>query len=994
MPQERKLYTDPSTKKKKAYTVGSAEHRELVTHGVVTPPEGKKLRKDGKAFIPMKRGEKLSKADHRNAVKEGKAQAPEGMTLSKSGKRFVKVKVPFPNPESKYAKRISNLVKKGVKSFNTDSKDFTSVQFRGRIYINNSPTALTHPKLRAYGKRWWEKATPVDIVLPVKTAKKIKHLLAVGQINEDVCTAQYLKDLLATLPQESGAHLLLDRLLILLEYNYDWSDIMVSFDNVAYGDNLTALPQTEPGDWPLAFSRKRSAIATDKYEYNIKQSETFAGMFYTNAVDPNIEFHEGGRCFIQYLVAIFRNAHASYGKKYRSIMDLSTEDAEQKIFNVMFPGKLYPETGDVSVTLNQAVPFFELYKLRVFAYGVPPDYKTLWQFGERANDSNWIVRPSTLHFVISGNHIYPLNTYQIAQPDSHDRNSSLVASSWYRLPQEQPSEPDKKSRKKKNSPKRMYTPTLINNPDDICYHIWSEEGKECNTFSFFVQCPRLRGFPELVDDGESPMDDMMVKLCHGGYIPKVVSIDRTPVGKLVIDNLKRHGDEEPVYITIQEEPVAPGKKTTAVATNGVELREFLKVKEDYRKKVLSHLYISTYSPEFMELLNNFKLGGIKGSFITQDEYDKIRSLTELDMSKAYTNSVMQITHVPIFNYHDRPYNYDNHPIEDLTMYLLEFNSLDNFVYRQYHLAFGVNVKKFQPQIKLIHQFVRPSRIAECNFQEDIKSVFECPITENGKKFLANCTTGLLGRSHNKRTRTNIFFNRDECLTHRSRPNTSVFERSSIVDGEIVHFWTLTDFAERELQNGFLALYMLTLENHCSVMYETRKVLESQGVRAVYTITDALLVDSRDEMKVSLPWKDSGLSQFENIGKWGKSPKDKPSWKPPQAYRQPEMVELQEQTVTVIQPSSEWDQEAIREAIDLVISKPGSRGRLYIHAPPGCGKSFNAFDYARSRGIKTLVLTAWNSTRILADWDDEDKQTACTFSTVISVVTELKDEYHY
>ena len=114
---------------------------------------------------------------------------------------------------------------------------------------------------------------------------------------------------------------------------------------------------------------------------------------------------------------------------------------------------------------------------------------------------------------------------------------------------------------------------------------------------------------------------------------------------------------------------------------------------------------------------------VESEFQAKDEFNAI------DVSKAYTHCLRLIDHVPVFGYFDRYQAYDNHCIEDLTLYCVEVNA-KNFATTllfpcENSRCFGYQLKFAQSQnIEfIIKYFRRPCKIEHVNYQAPVDALY-------------------------------------------------------------------------------------------------------------------------------------------------------------------------------------------------------------------------------------------------------------------------------
>jgi hypothetical protein len=96
------------------------------------------------------------------------------------------------------------------------------------------------------------------------------------------------------------------------------------------------------------------------------------------------------------------------------------------------------------------------------------------------------------------------------------------------------------------------------------------------------------------------------------------------------------------------------------------LTKFMNVNINFFNSLVYKKYLS-YS-----IYNNYELDNIKISPIVcyfGNSFNK-NSYYSLDINKAYTDAIMNIFKIPVFNYFDIWQKYNDEPIEELTQYIV------------------------------------------------------------------------------------------------------------------------------------------------------------------------------------------------------------------------------------------------------------------------------------------------------------------------------------
>jgi hypothetical protein len=136
--------------------------------------------------------------------------------------------------------------------------------------------------------------------------------------------------------------------------------------------------------------------------------------------------------------------------------------------------------------------------------------------------------------------------------------------------------------------------------------------------------------------------------------------------------------------------------------------------------------------------------------------------SEIDVSKAFTSALANITQIPIFNEFDtwKQYNNSNN-INELSLYIVKSNKINLFFNKRYCLVYGKYLKDFLEDVDILY-YKEPSFIKNVNYSDIVNTLFNTPLSDNEeedkyiKKTISNVNCGLLGKGVNKSQRSYIF----------------------------------------------------------------------------------------------------------------------------------------------------------------------------------------------------------------------------------------------
>ena len=217
--------------------------------------------------------------------------------------------------------------------------------------------------------------------------------------------------------------------------------------------------------------------------------------------------------------------------------------------------------------------------------------------------------------------------------------------------------------------------------------------------------------------------------------------------------------------------------------------------------------------------------------------DISNNLNGLDMSKAYPSVLKDIKNLPVFQYFDTYQKYDNHEIEDLTIYIIYSN--DIYARHLYSRQYGFMVKLLV-NYTLLH-FRRPSKIIKCDFSTVLSEIFESDIPMQMKKDISNITIGKLRRNQQSKSITHIFKDEEEALA-----NFSIYGENArmekISDGDFF-IYVVNITTSCNLQSGFRNFNELIVSLCSAKAINNINLLKLNGIEVLGLKTDCIMYKS-------------------------------------------------------------------------------------------------------------------------------------------------------
>lgn len=613
--------------------------------------------------------------------------------------------------------------------------------------------------------------------------------------------------------------------------------------------------------------------------------------------------------------------------------------------------KLIDKTEDdikEGITISQMIPFFDKYNIPVKLFDM--SYNLRWRHNQ--NNINSQIKP--LYVLMKDNHIYVLNhdLKRLEQKLNEEHHVKLTASDNYYV----------------NEKSQYNTFKMLESLDDIIKiikdHISNhpdEKKDEQHTFNCIYKTNKL--------------EKLLFECIESGYQPQV----KFQAGSIQNISIKIKGK---FNFLIRNQNLLPDCIDGEIQVDREdEYNKMFIAQGEFHDAIFIPSHKSYYSKYDVDIMDEYRTVAQSGLLKQVDPYAKI---TEIDVSKAYTKSLSQITKIPIFNEFDIFTTYDGSDIEDLSLYVIKTINENLFLNKQFNLVYGQILKQLPTEDYEIIQYKQPSKIKEVDYNKIVDQLYNTEFSKDEdtnkliKKTIANVNVGLLEKGINKTTRSFIFSDLNECKFFQSEYGGKIIaidkektpyhikrefvdrgldygvETKIISSGQIIHehsettVYCLSLSAEKKMTNGFRYIKELLIQNHNIRMYNDYQILKNNGVSVYSVKTDAFIIDKTNLEKVK------GLLTFTpEIGSWRNS-KDEHIIIPSHKFetKMNVLMPIPKYETNKIKIEDEWNTEEICDA--FIENK-----RVIVRATlPGCGKSY-ACQKMKDRGYKTLFVCPTN-----------------------------------
>lgn len=497
---------------------------------------------------------------------------------------------------------------------------------------------------------------------------------------------------------------------------------------LANNDNNKAAKKYKPQNRRLFNSVSSHAIYRNDISYALnQQARTFSDMFGIHLEQYTIDNFKANSCYLNLIVNTW---HDEFDKRRpngtRKFAEL-TYDAICKAIGVT------NKNQDIGISIKESKAFFKKFRLGLDVVNVYGQILETFR-PEKLNDH---IFPQVLRVLVHNNHTYQLDSSAKNKLDklrartekrepSIDEVSTLYVSDKYKLRQ----------------------PVL-----DKCDVHFIDKLDDCVLTIMDTKATKIRFITN------TPLLNILFEMTHAKYTPHMVF-----AGNKITSLGFKVG-----LVTATIEPTdntAPEDMMIELDSKAI-YEEYHKADDEFYGNILQKRLKSEYPKAVLDIDLKYQMGPSSGYFtkkrnIEDETHDK-DLYNAIDVVKAYTHCLTMIKSVPVFGYFDRYQSYDNHAIEDHTLYCVEATEW-NFAIAllfpcDYTRCFGYMLKFAQAhKIEFtIKYFRRPSRIEDVNYQTPVDTLYKNnSLSNNHKKHIVNKTTGLIEKWQNKANICKVF----------------------------------------------------------------------------------------------------------------------------------------------------------------------------------------------------------------------------------------------
>lgn len=707
------------------------------------------------------------------------------------------------------------------------------------------------------------------------------------------------------------------------------------------------------------------------YELNNK-AETFKDLFKTDIIltEKLASQQADNSCFINLI-------HSEYyyqfeklkpnGKRYFKEL---TRDYLMQIL------KLDPtQTNNIGLSIRSSVLFFEKFNLGLEVYDLFNNI--IFKFTPETKNKN--IFPSVLRCVANNNHIYKINAFEKNLEQTHKN----------KIATEECISNDIKSSEKRYLTNGMNIGTNynINDDDANVKHIVIKTLDDVSRYLTERPTPT----PEQVEEKivfvvlHDKIDSLLFEMINEAKYQPSISFK---CGMLTAIYFKV-GEE---IMTIKDGRIWADHETLNVDLTSQSMYDtYSNTFKNTFKQIINKSLKSEYNSSSQAIDNALPMGPCVGYF---NKLSSNMDLNAVDMRKAYTHNLMMIENVPKYGVFDVYVDYDDHKVENETLYIVRCIGDPILFPTVISRCYGVKLNYAQSiKIKFeILKFKRPSNLESVNFTTTINNLYASNISSDDvglKKTIVNTILGMTEKKKNSKSMCKLFSDYSQALHYKEKyggeihpfctppeyelvrvENTNI---SKLLDAGVYDsdededkpeektytykkirkqvdcqtLYILKIDTSKELTNGFMPIKEMIYEHQKIKLHKLFVECQSKNLKIMGVRTDCIILKETEEDLIK-------LFDFEDVIGGLKLETNKCCINQKIEQQDPVSIEqLQKMTsqtkVNIIDIKNEYDTQEINKAFD-------DHNHILIKGKyPGVGKTTAVKNYNK----KTLFVSPYN-----------------------------------
>lgn len=488
-------------------------------------------------------------------------------------------------------------------------------------------------------------------------------------------------------------------------------------------DSMASLPIARlhnPLTKPMTDSTNQSKIMNKYIEYKRPENpEDFKQLL--GEVDMNDYIKENFKDEACAFTAIINAYSASFEKLKLSGRYPKVEMTYQWLWNFFFPDEPYNEEQAMGLSIEQMTRFFEHFHLKFICMDVY--YNVIHSYTPVV--LNRYISPKCLYILYHNKHCYQLNSKikSLEQIVDDEKEKEFIVTNKYSF-----------------SSKQKFL-TFIKEIDQLNLIDFKELEEKKETY---IEVCYNNDLYEL-------LNHLVYEL---KYIPQI-GWEGFKLGRIMF----KIGD---ICVNITNAGVSDIDVDQDFKDN-----TYFEIYSNYEHNIKTQLInkntLSKYHPSLLHAFKQYRRTPMKTAFMDKNPI----KADCYDIVKAFTSNLLDMDKIPVFNYYDGFKNYDNTPVQDYSLYLVEKTGHGDHIYldSRFNLVSGLTLNKLKVDVKII-AYCRPSKLVMNSSKLLINQLYSSDLEVEHKKFLMNKVIGLCGKLSNRRFEAKLFTDYDEACHYR------------------------------------------------------------------------------------------------------------------------------------------------------------------------------------------------------------------------------------
>ena len=326
------------------------------------------------------------------------------------------------------------------------------------------------------------------------------------------------------------------------------------------------------------------------------------------------------------------------------------------------------------------------------------------------------------------------------------------------------------------------------------------------------------------------MNDILLKLVKDGYTPKANFHTTLYQLSFKVDDFLiqiEACDDNPIY----------GKNVSFFTLNSY--KAYNEASNTLYEKLIKSEYVSEHHSSTQKIEDEYKIRPLVGYFGERDN----NPMDAVDETKAYTQCLISIKQIPVFDKFDVYNNYDKHEIEDLTYYVIRV--LDDsdktrcLFNHKISRTYGFVLKQTKIPYEILY-YRRPSKIIDVDFQTPIEELYKNDeIDVDKKKTIVNKMTGLMETKLNHSYNTKVFKLYSEAIHYLIKYDGQLMHITSSEKDNNERVYIVNVKADKRLVNGMSPVKDMIYQLQRLKMYFLYINLKLAGAAILGARTDCL-----------------------------------------------------------------------------------------------------------------------------------------------------------